>query len=108
MVTFRFDYSAFDEHVLCAPWMVEHMKARAERGKEFAESIAPFDPDDPDGMHYRDAFEADAYIHTYKNGKRRASGVLRNTDRAALPVEFGNAHTPEHGVLRKALDVMGQ
>lgn len=106
MVDYRFDYEAFGVHVLNAAWMVEEMRRRAEAGKAFAEAIAPFDADDPDGQHYRDAFEADA--HPYGGVHHdRAVGILRNTDNAARIVEYGNSKTPEHATLRKALDVMG-
>jgi hypothetical protein len=103
---YHLDYRAFGEHVLNAEWMVAHMAERAERMKAFAIAISPFDPDDPDGQHYVDAFEVDAHTHGGVHHDR-AVGILRNTDHAALAVEYGNANTPEHAVLRKALDAAG-
>jgi hypothetical protein len=106
MITYQFNYAAFGEHVLNAEWMVQELRRRAEAGKSLAESIAPFYPDDPDGNHYRDAFEVTARKH---GGVKhdRAEAVLRNTDKANVYVEYGNIKTPEHATLRKALDVMG-
>lgn len=103
---YHLDYAAFGLHVLNAEWMVAEMRKRAEAGKAFAEGIAPFDPDDRDGHHYRDAFEVDAHAHGGVH-KDRAVGILRNTDHSVRAVEYGNRNTPEHAVLRKALDVMG-
>lgn len=99
-------YAAFGRHVLNAEWMVEHMHTRAEAGKAFAVGIAPFDPADTDGQHYVDAFEVEAHAHGGVHHDR-AVGILRNTDQAALAVEYGNVNTPEHAILRKALDAMG-
>lgn len=104
---YHLDFAAFGRHVLNADWMVAEMRTRAEKGKVFAEAVAPFDPDDPDGQHYRDAFTTGAHAHGGAHGDR-AQGTLRNTDRAALFVEYGNRNTPEHAVLRRALDVMGE
>lgn len=82
------DYAAFDRLVLCAPWMVENMRVRAERVKAFAEAHAPYDVDDTDGTHYRDSFEIEAGIREGKT--RRAYGRVSNTDMpTALFVEFG-------------------
>lgn len=119
---YHLDYKAFDANVLCADWMLADMLSRAERMKALAEAIAPeaVKGDDTD-PHYRDCFEADAYLYTnHKTGKRRASGVLRNTSAIAIAVEFGTGgegastgkrpqggNSPEHATLRKALDAAG-
>jgi hypothetical protein len=104
-VTYQLDYEAFGEHVLRAPWMGAEMVARAERGKAFAESTAPYDAADPTLRHYRDSFYVTGTLH---GGTRhdRAEGRLSNDDDAAVFVEFGNKNTEEHATLRKAMDVM--
>lgn len=85
------DRKKFGEQVLCAPWMVEEMRSRAEKMKAFAIAEAPFDADDPDGVHYRDSFEVEAGIRESPPFKtRRAYGRLKNTDLpTALFVEYG-------------------
>jgi hypothetical protein len=104
MTSYRLNPAAFREHLLNAPWMVEHMRQRAEEGKAFAESIAPDAP--PYGEGYIASFEVEAGrdggIHN-----DRAYATLRNTDDAAVFVEFGTERTPARHVLTRALDVMG-
>jgi hypothetical protein len=106
MTTYKLDHAAFRVHVLNAPWMVEHMRARAERGKAFAEAIAPYDPTSTDGSHYKDRFrvevKTDGGIH-----HDRAEATLWNDDDAARYIEFGTEDTPAFHVLSKALDAMG-
>lgn len=106
MADYHLDYAAFGEHVLNAEWMVAHMRGRAERMKAFALGISPFDSDDADGRHYVEGFEVDAHAHGGVHHDR-AVGILRNTDSSAVFVEFGNVNTPEHAILRKALDAAG-
>lgn len=95
---------AFRRLVLNAPWMVEEMRSRAERGKEFAESIAPDAP--PIGEGYIASFE----VESGTNGgihHDRAYAILRNTSDHARYVEHGTERTDAHHVLAKSLDVMG-
>jgi hypothetical protein len=106
MATYRLDPVAFREHVLNAEFMVEHMRASAEKAKAFAEAIAPFDPDSSDGTHYRDAFR----VATRRDGGLhgdRAEATLWNDDPAAVYVEFGTERTEAHHVLTRALDAVG-
>lgn len=104
---YRHYYGKFDEHVLCAPWMVAEMVRRAELGKLHAEAHAPYDPDDPDLVHYRDHFEVEGLVgKTYKGV--RAIGRLKNTDMPTAEfVEFGTVNNPRRRVLGNALDAMG-
>lgn len=103
---YHHDYAAFDAHVLCAPFMVEEMLRRAELGKVFAEAHAPYDPDDPDLVHYRDNFEAAAFVGEALKGLR-AIGRLSNTDMpTALFAEFGTVNNPRHRTLGTSLEVM--
>jgi hypothetical protein len=85
------NYAAFDRLVLCAPFMLA-----------FAEAHAPFDPDDPDGTHYKDSFEL--AVGTRVIQTRRAYARVSNTDMpTALFVEWGNRNTPRHRTLGAAL-----
>lgn len=103
MTTYHHDYRAFDEHVLCAPFMVEEMARRAGKVKDRAELTAPYDPNDPDLVHYRDHFEVSSGIRT--EGSRRAYGRVSNTDLpTAVFVEFGSKNNPRHRTLGNALD----
>jgi hypothetical protein len=102
---YHLDRAAFREHLLNAPWMVAEMRSRAERGKAFAESIAPFDETATDGGHYKDSFSVDSGTHGGLHGDR-AYATLKNTDAAAPYVEFGNGHDNGQHVLTRALDVM--
>jgi hypothetical protein len=89
--------------VLKAPFMVAEMLKRAERVKARAEAHRPFDPDDPDLVHYRDHFYAEAGLRT-----DRAYGRVTNTDMpTALFVEFGTKNNPRHRTLGNALDAAG-
>lgn len=87
------------------PFMVAEMRARAERGKAFAEATAPFDPKSKDGSHYKDSFVVSAGANGGPKGNR-AFGRLSNTDDAAFYIEVGTSDTPAHHTLGKALDVM--
>jgi len=117
MSTYRHDYKAFGALVLNAPWMEADMRARAERVKALAEAIAPYDPTDRDGEHYRDFFEADSGTHGGIHHDR-TYGRVSNTHPAARYIEFGTAEsvddkgrkhgaTPRHRTLGKALDAAG-
>lgn len=90
-------YAAFDRLVLCAPWMVAEMGRRGEKVKVFAELHAPYDPDDPDGTHYRESFELDTGISTEHT--RRAYARVSNTDwPTCLWIEYGfHAGIDKHG-----------
>lgn len=96
---YRHDYVAFREHVLKAPFMAAEMLRRAEKVKAHAVAHAPFDPDDPDGQHYRDAFSAEVV-----EDAERARGRVTNSDKAAVFVEFGTKNNPRHRTLGNALD----
>ena len=96
---YHHDYMAFRAHVLRAPFMAEEMLRRAEKVKDFAEAHAPFDPDDPDGQHYRDAFSA-----SVTEDDERVRGRVTNDDKAAVFVEFGTKNNPRHRTLGNALE----
>jgi hypothetical protein len=104
-VTYTQNHKAVGE-MLCAPFMVAAMRKRAERGKEFAESIAPVDETGPHPGQYKAAFDVEAGVRQPKT--RRAFGRLVNTAEAAFYVEFGTVHNDAHHVLRKTLEVMGE
>lgn len=96
---YRHDYEAFRAHVLKAPFMAAEMLRRAEKVKASAEAHAPFDPDDPDGQHYRDAFTA-----AVVEDEERVRGRVTNDDKAAVFVEFGTKNNPRHRTLGNALE----
>lgn len=102
--TYKPSYSGVGE-MLRSGFLQADMHARAERVAAAAIADAPFDPDDPDGQHYRDAFTVTSGIKHAKTA--RAYGRVSNSDQAAVAVEFGNKNTPEHGTLRKALNAAG-
>jgi len=80
------------------------MHALAEKVAARAQGLAPFDPDDPDGMHYRDAFEVSSGVQHRVTS--RAYGRVTNTDSAARFVEYGTKNNPKHRVLGRALDAI--
>jgi hypothetical protein len=104
MGRFESSYVGIGE-MLNADFMAAEMLARAERGKAFAESTAPFDATSKDGGHYRDSFTVAAGT---RGGPKadRAFGRVTNTDEAAFFIEVGTRDTPAHHTLGKALDVM--
>jgi len=104
MADYTLDPAAFQEHLLNAPFMVEEMRGRAERGAEFARSIAPDAP--PLGEGYIASFDVDSGTHGGIH-KDRAYAILSNSDDAARFLEFGTERTDAQHVLGKALDVMG-
>lgn len=100
---YRHDYVAFDEHVLCAPFMVEEMLARGEKVLARAVENAPYDIEDKDGTHYRDSFTLTGGIREGKT--RRAYARVSNHDMpTALLVEFGAWNVPRYRILGNALD----
>jgi hypothetical protein len=83
------------------------MHALAEKVMVRAQAIAPFDPDDPDGMHYRDAFEVSSGVREPTGTQTaRAYGRVTNADSAAIFVEFGTKNNPKHRTLGRALDAL--
>lgn len=103
--TYRHDYAAFDRVVLCGGFMVAEMLRRAEAVKARAEVTAPYDPNDPDLIHYRDHFTAEAFVGESENHTIRAIGRVSNDDMPTAEfVEFGTVHNPRHRTLGNALD----
>lgn len=102
--TYKPSYSGVGE-MLRSGFLQADMHARAERVAAAAIASAPFDPFDPDGIHYKDAFEVSSGVRRHKT--TRAYGRVSNSDQAAVAVEFGNKNTPEHATLRKALNAAG-
>ena len=109
---YHLDYAAFGEHVLNASWMEARMRSVAEEGHAIADATAPFDADDPDGVHYRDQFEVSSGKHGGIHGDRAWARLENNDvtyDRNGKPfsvahaVEFGNVNTPAHHTVFKAM-----
>ena len=105
---YRLDYAAFNEHLLNAPFMVEEMRKRAERGKELAEAIAPVGPPPPRDTHagrYKESFSVEAGEHGGVHNDR-AYAVLRNDSPESVIVEFGTENQDGRHVLGRAMDAM--
>lgn len=112
-VKYTIDEAAFRAEVLNSPAMVAHCRAIAENAHAIADATAPFDANDPDGIHYRDQFE----VSSGTNGgihNDRAFGRLENNDvsydrngtpfSVAAAVEFGTARTSAHHTIRNAMN----
>lgn len=104
--SFTLHPEVFREQVLNADWMVEEMRARADRGREFAESTAPVSSGE-----YKSSFEVEAGKHGGIHHDR-AEAILSSRDPAALPIEFGHQapngeHVEGSYTLTRAADVMG-
>ena len=111
---YKHNYKAFDLEVLCAGFMVEEMRTRAERVKEVAEATAP--DATPLGVGYKYQFSVTSGIRTNKT--TRAFGRVTNDSPHAIFVEFGSGEhtdkngrvikaTPAHRTLGRALDAAG-
>ena len=86
-----FSYDAIGSEVLRAPWMVEHMRARAERIKELAESRAPvYDGPgrDPHRGRYKDSFKVETTDHGGNRHDRGEATVIADSPEAIF-VEKG-------------------
>lgn len=114
MTDFRPSYKGLGE-MLRSPAMQVAMHKLAEKVAARAEAIAPFDPDDPDGRHYKDAFEVSSGVRRGLKSER-AYGRVTNTDSAARYVEYGakeheirpgqTISSPKHRTLGRALDAL--
>lgn len=106
MAIYHHDYAAFDRNVLAADFMVAEMLARGERVLARAELTAPYDENDKDGQHYRDAFVLTGGVRELPT--RRAYAKVSNTDFPTnFFVEFGTENNPRHRTLGNALDAAG-
>lgn len=91
--------------MLNAEFMVQAMHRRAEKGKAYAESIAPVYVPGPHPGRYKASFTTSAGKHG-GNKHDRAYGRLENTSEEAFWVEWGNRNVPRHRVLGKSLEIM--
>jgi hypothetical protein len=101
------DYAAFDELVLCAPFMEAEMKRRAYAVADRALALAAphYDAADTDGDHYIDHFTVESGIQ--HRATRRAYGKVVNDHEAAIDIEYGTHRTPKQRILGRALDAAG-
>jgi hypothetical protein len=105
--TFAIDQIAMEVFLQASPELHAVLLAEAERGKEFARSIAPVGTashilksgyvDNPGD--YRDSIEA-----TVVQGHRRQIGRVSTSDYKRFWIEYGAKHMPKYAVLRKTLD----
>lgn len=105
-MTFHASYRGIGE-MISSPFMVEAMRARAERAKVYAEVIAPVyegsSRDDHRGR-YKASFSVEAGVRQHRT--RRAYGRLLNDSPEAFFVEYGTKNNPAHHVLLKSTDAM--
>lgn len=112
-MAFRYkkSYSGIGE-LMNGPEMQEVLRQAAEKGKAYAESIAPVgDPrTDPHPGEYKASFEVNVQSHGGLHGDRAAAQVV-NTSEYAAALEWGNgAHPPySHGyhVLGRTAQALG-
>lgn len=85
--------------MVCADFLVENFRARAEAARSRAQAIAP------KGRRgiYRSSFEVTAGVAPSSKGHRRAYAKLANNARYAIYVEWGNNNIAPHRVLRRAV-----
>src|SRR4051794_10094553 len=74
----------------------------ADAVAEAAREIAPYDPADHEGPHYRDSFVPGVEVI---DGV--AAGVVVSTDPAGPYIELGTSDTPAHHTLHNALRAAG-
>jgi hypothetical protein len=102
--TFTTNYRGVGD-MLCAPWMLAHMLARAERVAEVAKATAPVDETGPHPGRYRDSIGARGFIRG--GASRRAVGRAEATAPESLLVEFVVPRGNPHRTLGRALDAAG-
>jgi hypothetical protein len=99
---FNAHYGGIGE-MLRSDFIAAEMLRRAEKVKAQAEATAPYDPDDPDQTHYRDAFRTEVDRRGGAHHDRAVARVV-NDDKAAFFVEYGTRNNDRHRTLGKALD----
>lgn len=102
---YKLSRTGFRKNLLQADWMVAEMRRRAERGKAFAENIAP------DAEPYGEGYIASFKIRTRKRGghnNNRAEALLVNTSPHAFYVEYGTHRQRGHYIMTGAMIVMGE
>lgn len=108
MATFKPDKRAAGQ-ILISEEIRAVLAAKAETAKGIAEAIAPYDPDDTDGDHYRDHFHVTTGSQIRKT--TRAYAELSNDHPAAVAIEYGTgspdgSRTPAHHTLLRAVEAM--
>lgn len=113
MVAFR-ENPAGIAAMLRAPWMVEAMRHRAERGRIEAERIAPVDtgayafgfPGKP-GVH-GGGFKVTAGVRDGRAYGRLSNDVHRDGFCYAAALEWGTKYMPAQHILGRSIDAMGR
>jgi hypothetical protein len=108
MATFKADKRAIGT-ILVSDEIRAVLVAKAETAKGIAEVIAPFDPNDRDGDHYRDHFQVTTGSQIRKT--RRAYAELSNDHPAAAAIEYGTgspdgSRTPAHHTRLRSVEAM--
>ena len=90
-----------------SPDILDACIAEAERGKAFAEAIAPRSGDD-EGEPYADSFDVTPTTTRVFRGSPRVAAVLSNDVPHAAAIEFGNAHVKKpHRVFGRTAAYLG-
>jgi hypothetical protein len=83
--------------MLCADYMVNEMRSRAETAEGVAQAISP-----EGSGEYKESFAVSFGIGVSSKGTKRAFGRLANLAPHALYVEWGNTNIQPYRVLRRA------
>jgi hypothetical protein len=85
-------------HLVCADYIVRHLRSLAEAAKERAIAMAPVDT-----TKYKSSFEVKGGVGPSSRGGRRAYAQLINNTTHALYIEWGNNYIQPYRVLRRAV-----
>lgn len=100
MATYSPSFKGLAE-LLKSPEMVAAMESIAQRGKAYAESIAPRDTGEY-ASRFSVASSRSGGVH-----HDRAVAYLINDDPASLSIEYGTSDTPKHRTLGRTIDALG-
>lgn len=89
--------------MVCADFLVENFRARAEAARSRAQAIAPKGRRKRGEGKYATSFEVTAGVAPSSKGHRRAYAKLANNSSYAIYVEWGNNNIAPHRVLRRAV-----
>lgn len=99
MTSYKADYGGIGD-MLTSGFMKAEMLARAEKAKAVAEATAPVDSGD-----YVSSFSVSVEVQHHVTA--RAAGVLTNSSKHAIDVEYGGKNTPKHRTMLKAISTVG-
>jgi len=86
----------------------EHIYMKVHRPQRRDKNGKYFDGEVYMGRISVNPVRAESQLHHIVNKRGKLQTVWRNKKPVALSQEFGNAHTPKHGFLRRALEARGR